>query len=278
MHADLGFSGFHSKEAILTAAFQHEGHAWLYYIALAGAAVTAFYMFRLWYMTFAGQPRDRHRFEHAHESPAVIVAPLVVLATLAVVAAWHVPFTGLSVEGLLQQATPEGAPSSSAEHAPHGLLSLVALTAELAGFVVATIFYGLRLADPAKVANNPLVRPIYLLLWHKWWFDELYRLVFIRPTLWVARLVAGTDRNIIDRFVDGLAATTRGVARVDDWLDRLLVDGLVNGLASWTYRTGISLRALQTGRLRQYVLTVAVGTVTLVVLLGLYWRLAIAGG
>ena len=115
------------------------------------------------------------------------------------------------------------------------------------------------------------------MLWNKWWFDELYRFAFIRPTLRLAKIAAGTDRNVIDRLADGLAGTVRSVARLDDWLDRLLVDGLVNAVASWTYRAGISLRALQTGKLRQYVVTVAIGTVALFVLISLYWSFAVAG-
>ena len=65
-------------------------HGWFFWVAVGGAAITAFYMFRLWYMTFAGEPRDEHVYRHAHESPCVMVAPLVVLAALAVCAGWNV--------------------------------------------------------------------------------------------------------------------------------------------------------------------------------------------
>ena len=91
-----GFSGFHSKDVIVEQALSHWnsnakfGFSWLFYRGpLVGAAITAFYMFRLWFMTFAGEPRDHHRYDHAHESPQVMTGPLVVLAVFAVCAGWH---------------------------------------------------------------------------------------------------------------------------------------------------------------------------------------------
>ncbi len=83
-------------------------------VPLVGAAITSFYMFRLWYMTFAGEPRDHHRYEHAHESPRVMTGPLVVLAVFATCAGWHFPILAPSVlanfgvENLLEQARPVG--------------------------------------------------------------------------------------------------------------------------------------------------------------------------
>ena len=73
-----------------------------------GAAMTAFYMFRLWYLTFAGKPRDEHVYDHAHESPKVMYVPLVVLAVFAVVAGWTIPGTNLGLVALLEQARPLG--------------------------------------------------------------------------------------------------------------------------------------------------------------------------
>jgi NADH-quinone oxidoreductase subunit L len=257
----------------------HKGHfpqhAVLFYVALVGAAITAFYMFRLWYMTFAGKPRNEHVYEHAHESPRAMLVPLVVLAFFAVVAAWRVPLVGFSVSGLLEQAMPQGIISEHMPEAVHAHVSLIALCVALAGFAVATVYYGLRWLSAETVKRA--LYPIYVVLRNKWWFDELYGFLFIRPTLRMAKIAAGTDRNVIDRLADGLAGAVRGVARFDDLLDRLLVDGLVNAVASWTYRVGISLRAFQSGNLRQYVVTVAVGTVALFILISLYWSFAMAG-
>jgi len=84
-----GFSGFHSKDAIVEQALsflnqnQTQWFAWaLFVVPALGAGITAFYMFRLWFMTFTGEPRDHHRYEHAHESPRVMTWPLILLAGL----------------------------------------------------------------------------------------------------------------------------------------------------------------------------------------------------
>jgi len=86
---NLGLSGYYSKDGMLAQLFSfasgNPGLAWLYYVAAGGAALTAFYMFRLWFLTFAGKPRDEHVLAHAHESPKVMYVPLVVLAVFAVV-------------------------------------------------------------------------------------------------------------------------------------------------------------------------------------------------
>ena len=93
----LGFSGFYSKDAIIAQLVSfsnnNSSHAALYYLAAGGAALTAFYMFRLWYLTFVGTPRDQHVYEHAHESPRIMYVPLVILAVFAVGVAWTVPGT-----------------------------------------------------------------------------------------------------------------------------------------------------------------------------------------
>ena len=82
--AGIGLSGYYSKDYILAQALsfgkQNPLHGWMFWVAVVGAAMTAFYMFRLWYMTFVGTPRDEHVYHHAHESPRSMVVPLVVLA------------------------------------------------------------------------------------------------------------------------------------------------------------------------------------------------------
>ena len=116
-----GFSGFHSKDAIVEQAFSHWYHngassfAWLFFVVpIVGAAITSFYMFRLWFMTFAGEPRDHHRYDHAHESPRVMTWPLVLLAVFATCTGWSLPrfapgvLSGFGIENLLDQARPAG--------------------------------------------------------------------------------------------------------------------------------------------------------------------------
>ena len=114
----VGLSGYYSKDAILAQAlhFGKNNAAWnaMFYVAAGGAAITAFYMFRLWFMTFIGSPREQHRYEHAHESPRVMWMPLAVLAFFAIFIAMPADienFTNPAASPLVQmleQGRPDG--------------------------------------------------------------------------------------------------------------------------------------------------------------------------
>ena len=288
----FGFSGYYSKDSIIAQALSFKGdnplHGWMFYAAVIGAGMTAFYMFRLWYLTFAGEPRDRHVHQHAHESPRVMIVPLVILAAFAVAVGWNV--LGAGLEPLLEQSRPEGtaegasAGSPLVHHPPehhihkeeiHVPATLTAFATALAGFILATLFYGVRKLDPADARGT--FAPIHRFLLNKWWFDELYDLIFVRPVLLISRWVAVVDRKAIDWVADNLARAVVAISRLDDWIDRVFVDGLVNQTARWTYAVALKLRTVQTGNLRQYVMMLVVGVVGLFVLISLYWSYAVAG-
>jgi len=291
----IGFSGYYSKDAIIEQAMSFTNanpvHKVLFYAAAGGAAITAFYMFRLWYLTFAGQPRDHHVYDHAHESPKVMYMPLVILAVFAVGVGWTVPFTNLKVVNLLEQARPDGTLAGFAagdgqlltslvvpnEHDSHALAvpaGIWAFSSALGGFLLATAFYGWRLVDPREVKAQ--FKPIYNFLVGKWYFDELYQVLFVKPTHFVARRVSEFDRKVIDGLIDRSAWAVRKISVIDDWIDRTFVDGLVNLVARWTHAIGLSLRVVQTGKLRQYAMFVIVGTVGLFVLVSFFWNYAAA--
>ncbi|HTQ38673.1 MAG TPA: proton-conducting transporter membrane subunit, partial [Pirellulales bacterium] len=278
-----GFSGYYSKDSIIaqTLSFTNHNpvHRILFIAAAGGASITAFYMFRLWYMTFIGKPQDHHVYEHAHESPKVMWMPLVVLAVFAFGIGW--PVWGLT--NLLEQARPAGTlettkgaifwpslehPNEHLSHedmAIHVPASIIAFSTALAGFLLATVFYAWRLLNPEEVKNQ--FSRLYGFLWHKWYFDELYNVIFVQPVLFVSRRIADFDKRVIDRFIDGCALAVRGVSTIDDTIDRWFVDGLVNGVARAIHSTGLSMRRMQTGRLRQYVMLIVVGTVGLFILI-----------
>jgi NADH-quinone oxidoreductase subunit L len=287
----IGLSGFHSKDYIIAQDLSFWTHnprlgGFFFYVALVGAGMTAFYMFRLWYMTFAGNPRDGHVYHHAHESPNVMTGPLAILSILAIVAAWNIPWTQIGLEPLLKQSQPAAVehgivggliwpqvtmPSEHATHADKASCAKAewaAFTVALVGFVLSTLFYGVRKWNPDDVSRT--FAPVYRFLVRKWWFDELYAFLFVRPVLRVSGWMAAIDKNGIDWLADNTARAVMVVSRIDDWIDRIFVDGPVNLTARWIYALGLRLRAIQTGSIRQYVVWLAVGVVGLFVFISMF--------
>ena len=270
------FSGYYSKDSILA----YTLHFWqqapqsglyglvgpvLFVLAVCGAAITAFYMFRLWFMTFTGAPRDHHVYEHAHESPGVMTVPLIALAVLSWCGGYSFGLGQPAIELALQNGPAGHGFTAHPPHATHELAGLFALGAVVVGVALAVVFYGMRLLSPAEVAAQ--FPRVYRFLWHKWYFDELYAAVFVRPVLALAQKVRAFDWNIIDGIVDGTARWTARLASADGRFDFWIIDGIVNVLGEVTYWCGERLRRLQTGRIRQYVVFLVVGTVAVLALL-----------
>jgi NADH-quinone oxidoreductase subunit L len=292
----IGLSGYYSKDSILAQAFSFGQFSpqlsWLFWVAAAGASITAFYMFRLWFMTFAGKPRDQHIFDHAHESPKSMYIPLVVLAVFAVIAGWTIPLTEYKFTNLLEQARPVGTgvadfeaqwvdnltiPGEQHSHEPglHFVVSWIAFGTATTGFLVALLFYGVRWLNPEPIRK--ICWPLHRFLVNKWYFDELYDLIFVRPAHLAAKLVAGVDLNIIDRIANNSARAAVELARLDNLIDQTFVDGTINGIASSTHALGLWLRGFQTGKLRQYVMRISLGTVIVFLIIVYVWNQATAG-
>jgi NADH-quinone oxidoreductase subunit L len=296
----IGFSGYYSKDMILEQAFSFLGTnrsfvgVLFFGAATGGAAMTAFYMFRLWFMTFAGEPRNRERYDHAHESPRVMYIPLIVLAVFATAVAWKLPFSNLSLENLLEQARPLGT-AATVESAMTGLtwpdehfahqpaqfwtivfpVTLLATLTALGGIGVAIAMYGVGFLKPEEVRRQ--FPRIYSFLKNKWWFDELYQWLFVRPTHFIAGLVSRIDLRWIDGLIHAIATATRWFAQAWDRIaDQGIVDGLVNMVGRGTYRIGISLKGLQTGSLRQYVMFIVVGVIAIFLLISIFWSPTLA--
>ena len=272
----IGFSGYFSKDSIIEQAWSHAqtngGGYWVFLVmAVLGATMTAFYMFRIWFMTFTGAPRNHHRYDHAHESPRTMTWPLILLAVFAIAVAWP----AFRLTHVLMQAQPIGTaeggagvliedlivPAEHLSHAPNIKLKagLAAFTSAMVGLFAAMVIYLWRFLDPTEIKQT--FKPVYTLLWNKWYFDQLYNVLFIRPALFIGRQIAGFDRGVIDWFLHACAWACRGVAAVFDAVfDRTLVDGTVNTAAHWTWDFGLLLRKFQTGSLRQYVLFIVMGT------------------
>jgi NADH:ubiquinone oxidoreductase subunit 5 (subunit L)/multisubunit Na+/H+ antiporter MnhA subunit len=292
------FSGFYSKDAILASALyrvmQDPTHVLLFILPVVGAAMTAFYMFRLWFLVFAGEPRgypplpggaehghvlghghdEPHAgnpYDHAHESPAIMTWPLLLLAIPTVLVGWTFWFGLPIAEPVLEQMLVYGEPIDTSA-IDLGSAHLLAMGASI---LIATVGIGLgalyyapplpyffkRRFDPREAAAR--FGGLYTFLVHKWYFDELYDAVFVRPTLALARGLAAFDKYVIDGVVNGSASLTVIQSKLSGLFDMRGVDGLVNLTARFLYGVGDWGRTIQTGRLRNYVMFLAVALVGL---------------
>ncbi|MBW3540566.1 MAG: NADH-quinone oxidoreductase subunit L [Planctomycetes bacterium] len=287
----LAFSGYHSKDAIVATAlafnYKNPVHFLLFLVPLVTAGITAFYMFRLWFYTFCGEPRDRHIYDHAHESPRVMTLPLIVLAVFA--AGVAVGGEGGPLYRMLLASEPAGVdvgseaidptvafipedvgyalvgqPARAEIHSVHAQAGAFALIAAAAGAVLAFLLYVVRVVDPGEIKRQ--VGGLYRFLIEKWHFDTLYDVAFVRPVHRVAAALAWFDRVVIDGILHWFANTSVRIASWDRKVDEGLVDGLVNLVGNVTFRVGRSLRAVQTGQLRQYIMFIALGVLSLFVL------------
>ncbi len=281
-------SGFYSKDMILATALAggmaHGGWHWLFPVVGFGVAgLTAFYMFRLVFMTFAGAPRDAHRFGHAHESPAVMAVPLIILAFLSFAIWYQIPSQGTPWFERLVVAPPSAVPEAlqdphemppAREHHIHEQAHHLAGTLSLAvagtGILLAGFLYLVATALPGRIAAA--FPTVHAFLMAKWRFDELYRQVPVLLTLDLSYAAAWFDRNVVDRIVNAVGSLGRAVSLVAGAFDAIVVDGLVNGTADTVAAWGHSLRRIQTGQLQAYVALLAWGAIGLVL-----WQVIAAG-
>ena len=214
------FAGFYSKDAILESAFAaHTGAGdFAFYLGLAAAVMTAFYSWRLLFMTFNGTPRaSQEVMSHVHESPASMLIPLYFLAAGSILSGilFVHYFVGDGAEAFWGAAifmAPENNILEAMHHVPMWV-KIAPIAAGLIGILVAWQFYIRRTDIPVKLAK--VHHELYLFLLNKWYFDELYDLIFVNPAKWLGRLLwKGGDGRIIDGFgPDGIAASVMRVAR-----------------------------------------------------------------
>ena len=292
-------AGFFSKDEILWSAFKAGGYGRaVWAIGFVAAALTAFYMFRLYHLTFSGRFHGTHEQEHhLHESPSSMVLPLQVLALGSIVVGFlgipHVIdllHVGNAVESFLH---PVFAPSHAALEevfsgpAPGAGVELLLMAASVAlaagGILVARHFYKVRPEIPERVAAA--LSGAHRVLLNKYYVDELYGKVFVRGlALGGGNVLHGVDRYVVDGGdgevrpglgVNGIAWGVRDVvAWSSDVWDRYVVDGLVNFTAFVLDNASYVVRAVQNGLVQNYALSMLVGVFLLIAagrfLLGLY--------
>jgi NADH-quinone oxidoreductase subunit L len=272
-----GFAGFFSKDEILEAA--RASNIWLWLLGLIGAGLTSFYMFRLIFLTFFGEPRyDEHKV-HVHESPRSMTVPLILLAILSTVGGWvaaphlvggteyfdkflrpvfatYAPGpadsdlirklheAGIASELKSVSVQPASENSNSAMELVHALTGWPVLIA-LVGLFVAWWFYIKSPQTPKKLADS--LRAPYTVLLRKYYVDEIYNAAIVQPLLWFST-------NVLWHVVD-----------------ETVIDGTVNGVARVARESGSELREIQSGNARSYATWVVIGAVGVTVLMIGLW-------
>ncbi|WP_294644607.1 NADH-quinone oxidoreductase subunit L [uncultured Aureimonas sp.] len=218
-------AGYYSKDAIIESAFAGENAFAMYgyMMTVIAAALTSFYSWRLVFLTFHGKPRASHEvMHHVHESPPVMTTPLFILSAGALLAGivFYPFFLGGSYETFWHTALFAG-PENHILHEAHEVPALVVWSPTIAmalGFVLAYIFYIRQPQRPAQMAaRNP---GLYQFLLNKWYFDELYDVLFVRSAKWLGRFLwKKGDVAVIDRLgPDGISARALDVT---GWVVRL---------------------------------------------------------
>ncbi|MBP1693097.1 MAG: putative NADH-quinone oxidoreductase chain [Chloroflexi bacterium] len=248
-------AGFWSKDEILAEAFQ--SHQWVVLITLTLAALlTAFYTMRQITLTFLGKPRTSAA-EHAHETPWTMTFPLVVLAVFAIGAGWFgigkdFPLLG----GLLPNVFHDFAGSTigEAELVRFSIWPLlISLLVALGGLTLGWLVYRnyeVGQVDPVQKALGP----IYKILQNKYYIDELYHTIFVRPAIWLSDVFANwVDRTVIDGFLHAIANVVGVIGSfLRNYIDKPVINGFGDWLASITQKLGFNLRPIQTGKIQQY--------------------------
>ena len=232
-------SGFWSKDEILAGAFMH-GHKVIWFVGTFTAFLTAFYMFRLIFLTFFGKPRDSHLYEIAQESPPVMTVPLIVLAVGSAVVGLLALGPHGGIGGFLNKVLGEVA--AHGEEAGAGVehvLLVISVIMGVAGIILAYFMYMRKMPDPVGMART--FRPVYTLLYNKYYVDEIYFAFIINP------LVDGS-RYLLWKFVDVV-----------------IIDGTVNGVGRLCRLAGSGIRQFQTGYIPDYAWMILMGAVVI------YW-------
>ena len=267
-------AGFFSKDEILGRAFERHPALWI--VGFITAGMTAFYMFRLVFLTFFGYSRaDNHAQKHIHESPRTMTIPLMILAVLSVVGGWigwpASLFGSNQFEKFLEPVMSSAGATESAKAVQESstteyFLMLASIAIAVAGIWVAYEFYRTKRFAPELVAGK--MKGFYRVLFHKYYVDEIYDALFVNRTKDLVTLLGQIDAKVIDGVgVDGTGWLARFGSTLSMWWDKWIIDGLLNFGAKFTQLLSFPIRFLQTGTFSTYALLILVG---LAILLAYY--------
>jgi len=262
-----GLSGFFSKDEILSQAFA-SGHYVAWALGLAGAVLTAFYIFRLIFLTFFGRPRFVPEAGHrVHEAPWIMTGPLIVLAAFSAAAGGlslpHILGGSDWLAGFLEAST--GAAEARLA-GPTGLL-LMTLTAALvvASLSAAYIVYVTKEGAPARRTAERF-KAFYGLVSNSYYVDRFYERAIVGGTMLLAGVADWLDSRVVDGLVNGTARAVRALAAGSIAFDGTVIDGAVNGIGSAHRFLARRLARLQTGFVYSYALSIVIGLIVLVAL------------
>jgi len=277
------FSGFLSKDAILAGTLalveRTHSHHLLLFFGFGAALLTAFYMFRMIFLTFHNKPNKPKIFAHIKESPTAMLIPLVVLSSLSIFIFYTLPnFNPLSgqgwfthlveqheslVPGHLNPSIHEIEESIHHSHIPAMITSLI--VAGL-GLLLAWLMYFKKIVSPDIWAKR--LRPLYNLSFNNYYIDKLYDKILYQPFLKLADWVAYLDWEVYDKkFINGFGRVTEWFAKIVGIADYDGLDqGVIDGFGRNTQRLGLTLKKLQTGKIQNYVLYAALAVVILLII------------
>jgi NADH-quinone oxidoreductase subunit L len=279
-------AGFFSKDEILGRAFKHSPFLWV--VGFLTAGMTAFYMFRLVYMTFFGTSRVPHDVEHhIHESPRTMTAPLVILALLAIVGGWIGWPASLGGSNRFERflspvveheyavsatlIAGEAAGTESSRITMEYTLMLASVLIAAAGIWLAYFLYIKRPELPATVAQS--FGGFYRMLYHKYYVDEIYDALLVNRAKDLGITLGAFDDRILNGVaVDGTGWLTRATSTVSMWWDSWIVDGSVNLVARIIWLISLPVRMLQAGLLSGYALMIVIGVLIFLGYYGLHAR------
>ncbi len=240
------FSGFWSKDEILLAAFG-SGHFLVFGILLLTAFMTAFYMFRLIFLTFFGAARNAK--VHAHESPALMTVPLWCLAVGSIVIGFPgSPFMHHWFQKFIAHMV------HYPEYEPSVFVMACSIVVAVSGITFAGVIYLKKKHWASAMAKT--FPSFYRLSFHKFYFDEFYSVYIVKPFNALGRGLFGFDEAVVDGTVNGTGKNTLFLSEIKNWIDKYIVDGAVNFMGTLVYLLNSLVKRVQTGFVQNYLLIV----------------------
>lgn len=251
-------SGFWSKDEILSELL-HNGHPILFAVALLTSLLTAFYIFRLIFLALFGKPRSEL---HPHESPKVMTIPLTILAFFSIFVGFiGSPFMNHTFQNIVRFGEVHIMVVEEPDYLVMGISTMIG-------------FLGIGLAYLFYILNNKILPSelrakfalLYKLLYNKYYFDEIYEFLFIKPCARLAQLSFKFDLGVIDGAVNGVAKVTVIISEIKSWIDLYIVDGAVNGIAKVVGLLSSAFRRVQTGFVQSYLLIAFLGLIIIILI------------